>query len=129
MEHRSPGQGGDVRPVIDGPQPPVALRRGVQDLQQFQLLGGLERLVAQLDDVHAAGEGGVHEVLEVAAVPAGVGAEIEAGGGVERVLAHGTSLVPLNWAHTAGARSSHVAAARLRGRQSRPLDLIRLVPA
>ncbi len=89
----------------------------------------LERLVAQLDDVHPAGERGVHEVREVAAVPAGVGAQVEAGSGVEGVLAHETSLVPLNWAHTAGARSGHVDAARLRGRQSRPLDLIRLVPA
>ena len=107
MEHRSPGQRGDVRPVIDGPQPPVALRAaGVQDLQQFQFLGRLEGLVAQLDDVHAAGEGGVHEVREVAAVLAGIGAEVQAGGGVDGILAHGTSLVPLNWADTAGARCS-----------------------
>ena len=92
----------------------MAVGRLVQDLQEFQFLGRLQGLVAQLDDVHAAGKGRVHEVRKVAAVLPGIGAKVEAGGGVDGILAHASSLVPLNWANTAGARRRHATSVRHR---------------
>ena len=54
----------------------MAVRCLVQDLQQFQFLGRLQGLVAQLDDVDAAGKGRVHEVRKVAAALPGIGAKV-----------------------------------------------------
>lgn len=63
--------------------------RGVgQDLARRQFAAGFERtepllarrtLVAQLDDVDATGQGGVGELGQVTAFPAGVGAQVEPG--------------------------------------------------
>ena len=71
---------------------PCLRAAGMDYFQQFEFLGCLDALVPQLDDVHAAGERRVHEVREVAAVLAGVGAEVQAGGGVGRVRGHGNHL-------------------------------------
>src|SRR5690606_10224292 len=57
----------------------VPLAHRAHHLQRLQLLAGLQALVPELDDVHAAGEGGVQELLEVAPLAPGVGAQVEAG--------------------------------------------------
>jgi len=57
----------------------VPYRHFLQHRQKVQFLGGLDVLVPQLDDVHAAGKGRVHELRKVAAVPPRIGAEIQAG--------------------------------------------------
>ena len=130
VEHGSPGERGDVRPVIDGPKPAVPVGRLAQDVQEFEFLGGLDALVPQLDDVHPAGKGGVDEVSKVAAVLAGIGAEVQAGGGVDVMRGHGTQPSSSKLGRYRGSPLQlSQNGAGLRGRKSRPLDLIRLVPA
>ncbi len=53
----------------------------VARLQRAEPLLPGRPLVAQLDDVHAAGQGGVGELGQIAALPAGVGAQVEPRGG------------------------------------------------
>ena len=80
----------DVGPVVHREQRAMAAGRVGKDLQCGDFLTGFQRaeallagraLVAELDDVHAAGQRGVGELGEVAALPAGVGAQVEPGGG------------------------------------------------
>ena len=85
VEHRRAGERGEVRTVVDGPEPAVPAARLLQDPEQFEFLGRLDGLVPQLDDVDAAGEGGIHEVPEIAAVLAGVGAQVQAAAGAPGV--------------------------------------------
>jgi predicted aconitase with swiveling domain len=79
VENRGLGQGCDIRPVVDGPELAVLLGGVTEDLEEFQLLGGLDGLVPQLDDVHAPGEGRIQEFGEIAALRSGVGAQVEPG--------------------------------------------------
>lgn len=81
VQHRRPGRRGDVGPVVDRPQPAVPLGSRAQDAEQLELLGRLDGLVAQLDDVDPTGVGRVDEGGEVAAVAAGVGADVQLGAG------------------------------------------------
>ena len=124
VEDRGAGQHCDVGPVVDCPEPAVPDGGFLQHGQELQLLGRLDALVAELDDVHPAGKRRVHELGKVAAVPAGIGAQVQpccvergrcresvarwtraAAAGVECTFM-AASLVPLNWAGTAGARGS-----------------------
>ncbi|MCY1312142.1 hypothetical protein D9M70_625370 [compost metagenome] len=57
--------------------------------EEVQLFSRLNGLVPELDDVHATGEGGVDEVGEVAALLAGIRAEVQAGGIGEFKRGHG----------------------------------------
>ena len=84
VQHVRAGGQRDVGPVVDREQGVVA-GAGVREHLQCGELGlRLERtvaaLVAQLHDVHAAGQRGVEELGEVPALGAGVGAQVEAGG-------------------------------------------------
>jgi hypothetical protein len=106
MEHGSPGNTGNIGAVIDGPQPSVPLRNVVQDLQDLQLLGGLERLVAKLDDVDATFKRGVDEVFKIALPFAGIGAQIEAGSGVDILLGHGNQSSSSKLGTYCGSRDS-----------------------
>lgn len=90
VQHVGAGRAGDVGAVVDGEQGAVPAGRVGQDLAGGQLVARLQRaepllpgrpLVAQLDDVHAAGQGGVGELGQIAALPAGVGAQVEPRGG------------------------------------------------
>lgn len=78
----------DVGAVVDRDQCVVATGGVGEHLQRGQLVAGLQRtelpfsrrsLVAQLDDVDPAGQGGVGELREIAALPAGVGAQVQVG--------------------------------------------------
>ena len=108
VQHVGAGRAGDVGAVVDREQRAVPAGRVGQDLERGQLVAGLQRaeplltgrtLVAQLDDVDPAGQRGVGELGEVAALAARVGAQVQPGGGqpVER------------------QRSRHVHSARLTG--------------
>lgn len=64
--------------------------RGLQLGQRREFTPGLERtellfpgrtLVPELDDVHATGEGRFRELGEIPLLPAGVGAQVQPGGG------------------------------------------------
>lgn len=72
---------GDVGAVVHGPEAAMPLGDLAQDAEQLELLGGFERLVPQLHDVDAARVGRVDELGEVAPITAGVGAQVEPGGG------------------------------------------------
>ena len=74
--------------------------------------------------------GGVDEVSKVAAVLAGIGAEVQAGGGVDVMRGHGNQPSSSKLGRYRGSPLQlSQKGAGLRGRKSRPLDLIRLVPA
>jgi hypothetical protein len=77
VEDRCVGGEGEVRPVVHGPQLSVALCGVAEDGQKFQLLAGLEGLVAKLDDIDAPGESGIQELSEITTVFPAVGAQIE----------------------------------------------------
>lgn len=81
VQDRRTGDPGDVGPVVDGPQRAVPRRDLAQHAEDPELLATFQGLVPQLDDVHTAGVGGVDEVGEVALAGAGIGAEVELGGG------------------------------------------------
>jgi hypothetical protein len=106
MEHRSPGNTGNIGAVVDGPQPPVPLGNFVQNLQDLKLFGGLERLVAKLDDVYAALERGVDEVFKIALPFAGIGAQVETGSGVDIMLGHGNQSSSSKLGTYCGSRDS-----------------------
>ena len=86
VQHVGAGGPRDVGAVVDGQQRAVAARRVGEHLQRLQLWRGLQRaepllarraLVPQLDDVDPAGQRRVGEFGEVAALAAGVGAQIQ----------------------------------------------------
>lgn len=90
VQHVGPGRTGDVGPVVDREQRAVPAGRAREDLAGGELVARLQRaeplftsrsLVAQLDDVHPAGQGGVGELGQVAALAPRVGTQIEPGGG------------------------------------------------
>jgi hypothetical protein len=58
MQHRRLARRGDVGAVVDGPQLAVTLRGRGDRLEQRELLGRLQPLLPQLDDVDAATEDG-----------------------------------------------------------------------
>lgn len=80
VQHGRGGDRGDVGAVVHRPEGAVALGHGAEHIEQLELGGGLEPLVAQLHDVDAARERGVDELGEVALPFAGVGAQVQAGG-------------------------------------------------
>ena len=140
----APDSDGDVRAVIDCPQPPVAGGGRLKDLSSSSSSAASMALsrswMMSTPPANAAStnsaksprslRASVHRYsLALWGRPPGswtvvLGRML----GLEDTFME-TSLVPLNWASTAGARCSRHKAAGLRGRQSRPLDLIRLVPA
>ncbi|MDT5227303.1 MAG: hypothetical protein QOH94_1096, partial [Mycobacterium sp.] len=84
--------------VVDGQQCAVAARGVGEHLKRCQLVTRFERaqrqlgggtLVAQLNHVHPAGQGGVGEFGQVTAITAGIGTEVEPGAGE-----------PVTWVHT-----------------------------
>ena len=86
VQHVGPGGVRDVGAVVDREQGAVAASRVGEDLAGRQLIARLERaealftgrtLVAQLDDVHPAGQRGVGELRQVAAFAPRVGAQIQ----------------------------------------------------
>ena len=79
VQHRGRGGERDVGAVVDGEQPAVAARRLGEDLQQPQLVGRLETLLAQLHDVDTGAEHRVEELLEIALPAARVRAQVEPG--------------------------------------------------
>ena len=90
MQHVRPGGARDVGAVVDGQQSAVPARRVPENLQRRQLLARLHgpealfadrALVAQLDEVDTSGQRRVGELGKVAALAAGIGAEVEPGGG------------------------------------------------
>ncbi|EUA28854.1 thiamine-phosphate pyrophosphorylase domain protein [Mycobacterium intracellulare] len=100
MQHVGARRAGDVGAVVDREQGAVPAGGVGQDLAGGQFLARLQRpepllagrpLVAQLDDVHAAGQGGVGELGQVAALAARVGAQIQPRGGQDGESSiHGT---------------------------------------
>jgi len=90
MQDVGNGAAGDVGAVVDRKQRAVPSRRIAENLERGELVAGLHRpeplladraLVAQLDEVDATGERRIGELGEVVAFTAGVGAEVERGGG------------------------------------------------
>ena len=88
MEYVGTGGASDVGAVVDRQECSVPLRRVGEDFQGRQLSACLQRpepgftgraFVAQLDDVHAAGQRRFGEVGEIAALAAGVGAQVQPG--------------------------------------------------
>ena len=86
VQHVGAGRAGDVGAVVDREQGAVPAGRVGEDLARRQLVARLERpeplltgrtLVAQLDDVHPAGQRGVGELGQVAALTPGVGTQIQ----------------------------------------------------
>lgn len=77
VQHRGPGDQGDIGAIVDRPELSVPGRDLSEDGEDFEFLAALEGLVPKLDDVDASGERGVHEVGEVALTGAGIGAEVE----------------------------------------------------
>lgn len=71
----------DVGAVVDREELAVAAGALGEDPQVFEFLTGFHALVAELDDVDAAGEGGVEELGEVALPLACVRAQVEPGVG------------------------------------------------
>ena len=90
VQHVGAGGAGDVGAVVDRQQRAVPAGGVGEDLQRRQLVAGLQRaelllarraLVAQLDDVHPAGQRGVGELGQIAALAARVGAQVQPGAG------------------------------------------------
>ena len=90
VQHVGAGRAGDVGAVVDREQGAVPAGRVREDLARRQLVARLERaeplltgrsLVAQLDDVDPAGQGGVGELGQIAALATRVGTQIQPGGG------------------------------------------------
>lgn len=86
VQHVGAGGAGDIRAVVDGHQRIVAAGGVGEDLQRGQLVTCLQRtqllltgrgLVAQLNDIHPAGQGGVGELGQITALAARVGAQIQ----------------------------------------------------
>ncbi|SHO94583.1 Uncharacterised protein [Mycobacteroides abscessus subsp. abscessus] len=80
---------GDIGAVVDREQRAVTCGGLAQNRQILEFLGGLQpaelpltrrSLVAQLHDVHPARQGSVHELGEITALPASVGAEVQVSG-------------------------------------------------
>ncbi len=81
VQHVGAGGEGHVGAVVDGEQRAVPAAGVREDLQGGQLLARLHPLLAQLQQVHPAAQRGVGELGEVAALAAGVGADVEPGPG------------------------------------------------
>jgi hypothetical protein len=86
VQHVGSGRAGDVGAVVDREQGAVPAGRVRQDLACGQLVARLQRaeplltgrsLVAQLDDVHPTGQGGIGELGQVGALTPRVGTQIQ----------------------------------------------------
>ena len=86
VQHIGAGRPRDVGAVVDGHQPAVPARGVGENLQRRQFAARLQwaerpladrPLVAQLDDVDAAGQHRIGELGEITAFAAGVGAEVQ----------------------------------------------------
>src|SRR5699024_2562159 len=134
VEDGGAGQEGDIGPVVDGEQLPVPPGCILERLEGRDLGTGLEGLVAQLDDVDAAGVGGVKELGKIALSAPGIGARVEA-----RPAQPGLPRSSQRFGHV-GVRSNirghggrgDAVRGRLRTRRSghegRPPDLVRIMP-
>ena len=67
----------DVRPVVDRQQLAVPLAGVREHLKGRQLVRSLHLLLAQLHDVHATGQCGIQELLEIALLLARIRAQVE----------------------------------------------------
>ncbi len=81
VQHVGPRGQRHVGAVVDGEQRVVAAAGVREHLQRRQFVARLQPLLAQLQQVHPAAQGGVGELGEVAALAAGVGADVEPGAG------------------------------------------------
>jgi len=90
VQHIGAGRAGNIGAVVDREQGTVPAGRIGKGLAGGQLVACLERaeppltgrpLVAQLDDVDPAGQGGIDELGQVAALTARVGAQVQPGRG------------------------------------------------
>ena len=79
VQYRSRRKEGDVGSIVGGPEPTMALRDGSKNLEKFQLLGGFDGFVSQLDDVHAARERRVEKFREITTFFSRIGAEVKPG--------------------------------------------------
>lgn len=79
MHHVDVSQHGDVRTIVDATQGAVPLRSGTQHGDVLEGFARLHRLVAELHDVHAAGEDGVEEVRELLHAAVSIGTAVQAG--------------------------------------------------
>ena len=71
----------DVRAVVDRQQLAVPLAGVREHLQRGQFVRSLHLLLAELHDVHATGQCGVQELLEVALLLPRIRAQVEPGVG------------------------------------------------
>ena len=85
MQHLSAGSAGDVGAVVHSYQRAMPTCGVGENLQRRQLVARLQRtqlvltrraLVAKLDDVPPAGQGGVDELGQITAIAARVGTQI-----------------------------------------------------
>ena len=81
MEDRSPDGQGHIGAVVRREQRAVPLSGRREDLEEPDLIRGLEAFLPQLHDVDATREDGVEEIHEVAFTRSGVGAQVEPGVG------------------------------------------------
>jgi hypothetical protein len=88
VQHGGAGGVGDVGAVVDGQQGAVSARGIGKYLQRCQFVARLQgaqplltrrALVTQLNDVHPAGQGGIGEFGQIAAIAARIGAQIQPG--------------------------------------------------
>src|SRR5215475_6778462 len=77
VQDRSPAGTSDVGAVVHREELSVPLSGGRERLQQAQLLVRFEALLAELDDVDAAGQHHVQKVFEITLTLSGIGAQIE----------------------------------------------------
>ena len=78
MKDRRAAELRHVSAIVDGDERSVLGRHARHNRLQLQFVADVQRLVAQLHDVHAAGQGSVQEVLEITGVAPRVGAQIQA---------------------------------------------------
>ena len=110
------GGAGDVGPIVDCEQLAVALGGLGEHLEQAQLVGGLETLFTQLDDVDSGIENGVQKIGEITLPRTGIRAQVQAGGGeLSAGVEHWASLVSA--ARVGFDRHGSPASVGLRGRK------------
>jgi hypothetical protein len=77
VKHRGPRDRRDIGAIVDRPRFFVPLRNLAQHRQQLELLGSLDGLVSELDDVYATGVSGLQKLGEVSLGLSGIRAEVE----------------------------------------------------
>jgi hypothetical protein len=86
VQHGCAGGAGDVGAVVDGQQGAMSARGIGEYFQSCQFVARVQgaqplltrrALVAQLNDVHPAGQGGIGEFGQIAAIATRIGAQIQ----------------------------------------------------